>query len=354
VAGSPVAVFYLTKIMIECFSNLVGIRTDCGDQVVSDSGYYLQDLPFINLKVADSIVTTQDSGYALMQEKLNIAGNYLVSDVRTRMLPYFKNRSIIDNQILGYQMDNMPVIPAETKLKGIQIKIIEYPFLSVYLSSLSLFVGITGDIDVKIYDLTQSKLLDTITVSAIQDEIVTLNIHKEYQTNGQVLNLFICYDATDIPSYNTTVFNQVYGGARGCRGCGTRKNIANEYVYAYSKEIPLITQVIQSNLQQSGDTGGLSITYSLSCSLDRWICQNRNAFSFALLQRAGVEILRELAMSSRVNSIVTLQKDAAAALQVDLMDDYNTAMDNALKNVNIPNDICFSCRNRLTTTSILT
>lgn len=337
--------------MIECFNNLVGIRTGCGDQVVSDSGYYLQDLPFINLKVADSIVTTQDSGYALMQDKLNIAGNYLVSDVRTRMMPYFKNRSIIDNQILGYYMDNMNVIPAEPKLKGIQLKIVDYPFLSVYLSSLSLFVGVTGDIAVKIYDLTQSKLLDTITVSAIENEVVTINIHKEYQTNGQVLNLFICYDATDIPSYSTTIFNQVY---KGCKGCGTRKNSANEYTYAYSKEIPLETQVIQSNLQQSGDTGGLSITYSLSCSLDRWICQNRNAFGFALLQRAGVEILRELAMSNRVNSVVTLQKDAAAALQVDMMNDYTVAMDNALKNVHIPNDICFSCRNRITTTAILT
>jgi len=118
--------------------------------------------------------------------------------------------------------------------------------------------------------------------------------------------------------------------------------------------IPLETQVIQNNLQQSGDTGGLSVTYSLSCSLDRWICQNRNAFGFALLQRAGVEILRELAMSNRINSIVTLQKDAAAALQVDLMNDYTVAMDNALKNVDIPNDICFSCRNRITTTAILT
>lgn len=340
--------------MIDCFNNLVGIRTDCGDQVVSDSGYYLQDLPFINLKVADSIVTTQDSGYALMQEKLNIAGNYLISDVRTRMLPYFKNRSIIDNQILGYHMDNMNVIPAEEKLKGIQLKIVQYPFLSVYLSSLSLFVGITGEVDVFVYDLTQSKLLDTITVEAIENEIVQVNIHKEYQTNGQVLNLFICYDATDVPSYQTTTFNQVYGGNRGCRGCGTRKNIANEYVYAYAKEIPLETQVIQNNLQESGDTGGLSITYSLSCSLDRWVCQNRNAFGFALLQRAGVEILRELAMSNRINSIVTLQKDAAAALQVDMMNDYNVAMDNALKNVDIPNDVCFSCRNRITTTAILT
>ena len=341
--------------MIDCFNNLVGIRTDCGDQVVSDSGYYLQDLPFINLKVADSIVTNQDSGYALMQDKLNIAGNYLVSDVRTRMMPYFKNHSIIDNQILGYHMDNMNLIPSEIgKLKGIQLKVIQYPFLSVYLSSISLFVDTEGPFDVFIYDLTQSKLLDTISIDAVPNEITTVNIHKEYQTNGQALNLFICYDSTYTNSYQTTVFNQVYGGSRGCRGCGTRKNIANEYVYAYAKEIPLETQVIQNNLQQSGDTGGLSITYSLSCSLERWICQNRNAFGFALLQRAGVEILRELAMSNRINSIVTLQKDAAAALQVDLMNDYTVAMDNALKNVNIPNDICFSCRNRITTTAILT
>jgi len=111
--------------MIECLNNLIGIRTDCGEQTVSDSGYYIQDLPFINLKVADSIITNQSSGFALIQDKINIAGNYLVNDVRTRMLPYFQNRSIIDNQILGYYMDDMNVVPADGTLKGIQLKIVE-------------------------------------------------------------------------------------------------------------------------------------------------------------------------------------------------------------------------------------
>jgi len=138
-----------------------------------------------------------------------------------------------------------------------------------------------------------------------------------------------------------------------CKGCGPKRNRMNQYAFTYAKEIPLATQLIERNLESSNSTGGLSVTYSLSCSIERWICQNRKAFDFALLQRSGVEILRELAMSNRINSIVTLQKDAAEALQVDLMDDYNKAMDNALKNLGLPNDDCFSCRSRMTTTSIM-
>lgn len=338
--------------MIECLNNLVGIRTDCGEQVISDSGLYLQDLPFINLKTADSIVTTQDSGYALLQQKLNFAQNYMVNDIRSRMMPYFKVHSVVENEIAGYTRDNMAVIAAEANLKGIQLKIVEYPYLSVYLSSISLFTQVTGDIPVFIYDLSQSKLLDTITVSAVANEITSMDIHKEYQTNGQILNLFICYDASEIGSYNTTVFNPGYNGYVGCRGCSRRRDTYNGYTYCYSKEMALNTQVIERNLSGSSDTGGLSITYSVSCSLDKWICQNRNGFAMALLHRAGMEILKEFAISNRINSLVTLRKDEAAKLEVVFQEEYDKSMDNVLKNLRLPNDLCFKCEKRIQTKTI--
>lgn len=340
--------------MIDCLNNLVGIRTSCGDQVASDSGLYLQDLPFINLKTADSIVTDQDSGFALMQQKLNIAQNYLVNDIRSRMMPYFKVHSVVDNEIAGYTLDNMTEVAGTGNYTGIQLKVFEYPYLSVYLSSLSLFTNYTGDIEVKIFDLMQSKLLDTITVSAVANEIVQVNIHKEYQTNGQILNLFVGYDTTGIGSYQTNIFGPGFIGYSNCRGCTRRRDTLNGYLYVYQKSLPLNTQAIQQNLIPSNGTGGLSLTYSLSCSVERWICQNRNGFAMALLHRAGMEILKEFSMSSRVNSLTTLRKDEVANLEQYFEAEYNKSMDNVLKNLRLPSDICIKCQKQLKTRPILT
>lgn len=338
--------------MIDCLSNLVGIRTSCGDQVVSDSGLYLQDLPFINLKTADAIVTDQDSGYALMQQKLNIAHNYLVNDIRQKMLPYFKSHSVVENDIIGYYMDNMPPVDPQSAYKGIQIKIMEYPFLSIYISSVSLFIDFTGDVDIKVYDLTQNKVIDTIQVSAVAGEIVQVDIHKEYQTNGQTLNLFFAYDASSISSYQTNTFSPGYIGYTSCRGCARRRDAVNEYIYAYQKTLPLNTPAIQQNLQQSNSTGGISLTYSVACSLEKWICQNRVGFAMALLHRAGMELIKEFLISNRINSLVTLKKDDAEKLSLDFQAEYDKSMDNVLKNMRIPNDICFKCQKRVSTRAI--
>jgi len=341
--------------MIDCLNSLVGIRTDCGEQTPSDSGLYIQDLAFINLKVADSIVTTQDSGVALLQSKLAISQNYLVNDIQTKMAPYFKGFSVVQNDIAGYVQDDMNVDAAlADTYKGIQLKVVEYPFLSVYISSISLFTDFTGDVDVKIFDLIQNKLLDTITVTSVANEIVTVDIHKEYMTNGQVLNLFIGYDSTGINGYETTVFNQGYSGYVGCKGCSASRNMSNKYALAYSKSIPTTSQIIERNLQSLSHTGGLSITYSLSCSLEKWICQNRNRFAMALLHRWGMEVLKEFSISSRVNALVTLKKDEANNLSQYYEQEYNKAMANCLQNLRLPNDICFECNKRVTTGVIVT
>lgn len=338
--------------MIECLNNLVGIRTSCGDQTVSDSGLYLQDLPFINLKVADAIVTDQNSGYALMESKLNIAQNFMIEDVRSRMLPYFKAHSVVENDIVGYTADNMIAVTSSGRYSGVQLKINEYPFLSVYISSISLFTDYTGDIPVKVFDLSQNKVVDTITVACVSGEITRLDIHKEYQTNGQTLNLLFAYDTTDINSYQTNVFNVGFIGAASCRGCARRRDTSNGYIYAYAKSLGLLDSAIDRNLQSENNTAGMSVTYSVSCSLDKWVCQQKNGFSMALLYRAGMEILKEFSMSNRVNSLVTLRKEEVSNLEQYFESEYKKSMDNALKNMRIPNDICFKCQKQIRTQSI--
>ena len=78
-------------------------------------------------------------------------------------------------------------------------------FVDFYLSELSVHVTSTGNVDVLVYDLFQNKLLDTITVAAIANEVVTVFPNKTYSSDRKNLNLIFVYDSTGVNSIQTSV-----------------------------------------------------------------------------------------------------------------------------------------------------
>lgn len=339
--------------MNECFENLVGIRTECGDQTPSDSELYIQDLSFIDLKLADAIVSDQDSGVQLLRDLYSRAVNYLINDIRVRMNPYFKQGSVLENNTVGYYAYQRNIINGSAGVyKGIQLQVRDLTYLDLFFSSLSIWVDYSGDIDIEVWNLTTGKLLDTIpvtTVAGVQQVIPTT--YKKYANNGQNLNLFIGYNSTGINSYQANIYNYLIPFSYG--SCVTCLNpvgwFRNRYVWILQQSIPAASDKIQGNLNSSTDTGGLSVTYSLQCSMEKWLCQMRNQYAYALMHRWGVEVLKEASMSNRLNSLVVLNKDAKQALQLDFEEIYQKSMQNSFRNIRLPNDVCFNCNKHVLT-----
>lgn len=342
--------------MIECFNNLVGIRVECGDQIPSHSGFYIQDLPFLNLKLADALISDQSSGIQLLNDCYSRAVNYLVNDARTRMNPYFKRTSVIENNQVGYYPLQQTIISGVAGFyKGIQIQIRQFPYLDVFIPSMTLWVDYTGTIPVEVWNLTTGKLLDTISVDCVAGVQTLLpEMYKNYSNNGQTLNLFIGYNTTGINSYQANIYSSIIPNSYG--SCITCLNAApwsswnrNKYTWLFSQQISASLPKIQTNLSSCNDTGGLSLTYTLNCSMDKWLCSMRNQYGYALLYRWGVEILKEATMSMRLNSLVVLKKEEKEALQMDFEATYEKSMGDAFRNVKLPNDVCFVCNQHLLT-----
>lgn len=340
--------------MIDCFENLIGIRTACNEDPIPDSGLYIQDLSFINLKLADALLTDQDSGVALLQSLYSNAVNYLVNDARTRMNPYFKQGSVLENNIAGYYPLLRTLITGTANTyKGIQIQVRQFPYLDVFIPSLTIWVDYSGTFDIEVWNLTTGLLLDTISVTTVAGEPLILPAtYKNYASNGQTLNLYFGYNTTGIDSYQSNVYNSVIPNSFGsCRSCLNipMSRFGNRYVWIYSQSIAANASKVQTNLRSSNDCGGLSLTYSLNCSLDKWLCSMRKSFAFGLLHRWGMEILREAQMSNRLNTLVTLKKEEKESLYAYFEQEYKKAMQDCFRNLRLPNDICFNCNAHLVT-----
>jgi hypothetical protein len=329
---------------ISCFTNLVGLRPGYG--TTPTSNLYLSQLTGITIKAADAATNEeQQSGFALLQEKIDFAGEHVKADIRAFLQDKMKLDNLIESDTVGQYKDDMATVASEAgQYKGVQLRFEDYGHAELHINSISLYVQTSGDIDVKIFDLVTGTLLDTISVTAVANEIVEVLVNKVYKAKHRRLNLFIGYNAT-VASYATTTY---YGSV--CSSCGGNASFyrcRDLHMYLRAVKVPTAGAVQNTNLTAITNTAGLSVTYSLVCSAEGLMCNLANALAFAIQHKAGSLIMEELVFSKRLNSIVTLHGKDHREL-ADMYDArYESAMDKLLKNITLPKDICYRCDSRV-------
>lgn len=328
-------------ILMDCLDNIIGIHRNC-NEVEPTSGLWIQNLEGMNMSVVNAAVDNETiSGVTLIEEKITHAQNAIVAQIRTQLANKVKVGSIIESDTIGFYKDNLRVVAAESgKLKGIKIRIDNYPHLEFFLSKIFLKLSQSLATEIYIYDLLSDTLLDTIEITTEAKKAKAVLVNKAYQTNKQRLHLFICIDAGVSDTYQTNLSNA------GCASCYD-SGYGNKYISFSGSSIDSGDQVIDSNLSSNSGTSGLSLEYSLTCSVEPFICSMGNIIAWPLLHKVGAEIMKELQASRRLNSIVNIDSDLNQILQERWENEYMASMGAILNNIQVPNDICFNCNSRL-------
>lgn len=327
---------------MSCFDNLIALRGGCTETTLQTGGMYLNDIG-INRKFIDQIITEDyKDADDFVARKIDLAIKTMTNDVLLKFSPKFNPKSIIKGQRIGFYTEQVQTsAPIAGTSKGIQAKIYnETTFINFYLSSLSLFVHFTGTVNVQVWDLMSNKLLDTIPVSALTGQIVTVTVNKVYESNSREMNLAIIYDASTITGYQTPLIQGFCGTCyrnQGWRG--------NKYLWANAVSIPLASAKVQNNLNFGSDTGGLSINYSLQCNHLAWLCTNANFMALALLYKTGYLIAEHtLNYTDQMNSRTLIDVEKTEKRKEDYDFEYNRQVDGILKNLRIPTGgVCFVC-----------
>lgn len=323
-----------------CLDDIVGVK-GCGE---SPTGVYVQQLPGITISDFDKAISVEHkAALPALQDKVKFAAKYVSETIRAQLANKYTLKSFIENNVLGYYYDDKQTVAAETGyLTGYQIRIDSTPYLKFYISNLSLFANTTGNVNVLIYDLIQGKLLDTITVAAVAGQIVTVSVEKEYFTNKQRLNLFIGYNST-FDSYKTSYYqNQTGWGANEWCTCQFGSS-ATSFMYIKTGKIANASTKIQSNVETLTYGAGLSLSYSLQCSFDEYLCNAKNQIAFPVLYKAGAEIMKEMRYSRRLSGVVTNFQGEYGELEAAYDAEYNKLMGDLMKNMIMPESTCFSC-----------
>jgi len=330
--------------MLECFEDIIGLRGACSEPT-SNSGLWLDDIG-IEMEELDAIINkSQIDSIDFFEKKRAFAIKQIENLIHTHFSDKYKSNTVLRSGRIGYGKENQEVVAAAATLKGIEIELCNKDsFVDVFVSSLSLQVNFAGVVNILVYDLFQNKLLDTIPITAVSGQIVTVYPNKTYKSNRKALDIIFVYDATNFTSVKTTVTE---GGCKSCGDGGSMVNL-NQYLSTRSISILNADAKIESSLTASADTGGLSLMYAIQCNYDEWLCTISNSVALPILFKTGYEIMDYAYNNSlRLNTTTTINYEGLLKRRDEYNLRYQSSIEALLQNIKLPQDEkCFECRQK--------
>ena len=325
---------------MECLRDYITL-TVCGG-TASTSGLSLDALELINLKAVSSIADDQQETF-----------NGVMNDIQTRALLRFKNdlraeflkRFKIKNLLKSYNLkrDNLGNAIATPNTCGIYISQnnisnnqYHKPFQSIFVQSVSVY-------NWDAQSTSTLKIIDLDTSEAIYSKSVTLAtgwnvINIETDLSGLYYNnpqrVYICLDGDTFSASSKTLLNTIDEDS----GCGLT-------VQGASTSVKIITDSIEFNdLTFGQELYGMSAVFSLRCSYDSIVCNNRELFTRAWLYCLGVEFIRELLNTDRVNKYSVITKQKATESLDRFINDYKESLMQSADGIELsPSGCCIEC-----------
>lgn len=326
-----------------CFEGLIAIDGLCGEAAPS-TGIFLKKLGVTRSEMSGYLTKEYSTVDQLFQDKYDTAIDNIVNAVNTYFQPRYKAFSIIENKRAGIFQNNLKMIAGEaSRMKGINFRLDNREsYLDLILPSVSLQLNYTGEIQLKMLDLIQGKLIDTIKIDVTPNDIITTQIDKIIKSEKRMLNAFIGYDAEGISANQTQL--QIDGTC-----CGNDV-ISNSFMTIRAASIGSSEQKIDQNLKSETDTGGLSLVYSFACNHHDWICSISNRLALAIAYETCVGIMEHAKYQAGKEQITIRVGTGEARDQIEerrnLYQSKSTKILNQiLTTVTLPSDDrCFTCR----------
>ncbi len=325
---------------MNCFDNIIGIKSACtGSSPVPTSGLYIEDFG-ITCEQADSYINEEyESGQELIEDKIEFAIKLVKQHISNNFSSSIISKSLVTSESLGKPGENLILKSGISgTLGGISLLLNNYQsYYTVFVSSISLQISTTQDVPVMVYDLISGELLDTFTVSCEANKISSTFVNKTYGSYKKKLDLIFVYDTEGISS-NTTTLDY------GCGSC-TGYVYDNYYVQATAISLGESATKIRSSLTTTSHTFGLSIVYSVQCSLDNWMCEIQNLMVLPIGYQVAIEVMKYAVLySNRQTSNINIDAERNQKRWDDYEKLFNKSMKATLGNISIPKkDSCFVC-----------
>lgn len=318
-----------------CLSDKIGIRNVCES---NEAKFFINDLEGVTLNFTDSINDEAKNSVELLNRKKDLAEELIKNDVQNHFADKVVSTSLIESDTAGfYSQDLKTVAPIAGKHGGILLELDNYSYKELYINRLFLNLAVDDTVDLKVIDLMTGKVIKTVSVDSVANEPVAVDLDLTYQSNKQKVQLFFGWDLVHT-SIDGSVYNDFYGRCNSCQG----HTYTNSYMRITSGTVS--APFTKSAFTGTGSIYGVSLEYSLNCSMHSFICRNSSVLALPMLYKVGALLMAEARYSDLNNSYVLVNYNQNEELLNRFESLYDETISNAFKRMETPkSDPCFKC-----------
>ena len=289
-----------------------------------NSGIFINQLPGIELEMIDKLADEQQVDFnGVFNDIEERAVRRLKTDINAEFKKRYKLKNITQSIDLEREIDSTSTTPAAVEYRGFTLELDRtddnFAFSNletIYIQTLSLFFTSLDATTIKIFDiLTGTELFTQAVPAPGSTGFTTIEIHQTFSER----RLFIAYDATNLAGVNFDVTNLRNGINRNqdgcpivCFSCGGNTNRNAEL---RAGQATIATTIVEDDITFGDDLFGLSGVWSVICSFDSFVCNNKEAFTTALWYLLGIEMMNERLYSSRLNEFTAFDRNKAKELR---------------------------------------
>jgi len=308
-----------------CYTDYIGIDRS----TTSRSGLYGSDLPGVEIDMLEGLTKEDQDDYLEFWTNTIVprAWTNMVSDISLALQDKFFVDSKIVSRVTSKFQDSAN---GGTGLAGIKIEFDLPRYAKIHINTIGVFSNqayASPDANFKIYDTDEDgeELYDEN--HELSTGRNTINVDQSFDASA----LFIAFDPSAIELRKTE--NKYYPDSIYIDWDKLSCTFPCDQYGHYQGKVT----------QENG--GGLNITFSVVCSIEKFVCENINLFKTAFWYRIGVELCDEALLGNKLNKYTTMTSERAAERSGYFGSKYQGNITEAIKSQNVHEDpICFRCK----------
>jgi hypothetical protein len=334
---------------MNCLQNYIGLQGCTTDAPLS--GLYINDYPGMSSELLEKIATPEQASYVGMWNSAQAVSYQRIK--RDIQLALFQSAEAQLDQVLFQtsknfvqQWQQIQTVPQEAILKGAFVSIQGSKYLSLRIKQL--FVYNAGSIVVTacpwyIYQTQDGKILDQGTYD-MQPGMNYVPVNNDFYSDFDKINIMAAVDCTNLET--TTGMFIDWGWNQMDLECATRFT----YLWRNGWSIFPVTAPLGygfgDSWSQDNSQSGVYMDAQLLCSLDSFICQQKEFLVDAWANLLCYQILWAKVASPRANYFSQGNREFTERAMATFLDGYNQSLAIWARQLNLRGEgLCFNCDN---------
>jgi hypothetical protein len=332
---------------MNCLTNYIGLR-DC-TTTPALSGLYINDFPSMQTELLEKISSPEQASYAGVWDSVQrVAYQRLKTDVQAAL---FKSAFARLDQVLFQtskqfvqDWQQIEVLPASAQYRGVFVSVEGSKYLGMTVKQIYIYnagQSTVNDVPISIFQTQDGKVLHSMTAD-LQVGMNYVQVNKTFYSDFDKINIMVAVDCTDLDTTQGQFVD--FGWNQMDIEC------AQPFTYLWQNGwniFPVIAPLnygLGQSWTQSNSQSGVYMDAQLICSVDAFICAQREFLTYAWGNLLCHQILWAKMGSPRANYFAQGNREYTERAMATMQDSYKETLAVWANQLNLRDEgLCFNC-----------